>query len=74
MVFRLAAADGTFVAPVAVIVNELPMTFRRESCDQFTNDFDKHAITTTYKEELLSKCRKSLLNFRTVLHHYGSDS
>lgn len=74
MIFCLATADRAFIVPVAVMVSELPATFRRESCDQFTNDFDKHAITTTYKEELLSKCRKSLLNFRTVLHHYGSDS
>lgn len=74
MIFRLAAADGTFVVPVAIMVSELPVTFWRESCDQRTNDFANHVITTTYKEELLSKGRKSLLNFRTVLHHYGPDS
>lgn len=74
MVFRLAAADGTFVAPVAIMVSELPVTFWRESCDQFTNDFDNHTITTTYKVELLSTDHKSLLSFHTVLHRSGPDS
>lgn len=70
MVFCLAAADRTFVVPVTIMVSELPVPFRRESCDQRTNDFANHVITTTCKEEPLSKGRKSLLNFRTVLHRF----
>ena len=45
MIFGLAAADRTFVVPVAVMICELPVAFRRKSRDQRTNDFANHTIT-----------------------------